>query len=195
MRNRFTMMFTGFLASTLLAAAASGAANPFAGSGHKPSSNAPIEINADTLDVFQEENKAIFSGHVVAIQGNIRLKSDKMTVYYRSSEEKSKTEADKETIRKIDAVGSVFLSTPEETASGARGVYDVEKHAIHLNDNVVLTRGKNVLKGDKLTYNLDTGKSVITGGAQATTPKNGKGKDRVRALFIPDEKKQESKPQ
>jgi lipopolysaccharide export system protein LptA len=47
----------------------------------------------------------------------------------------------------------------------------------------VLTRDKNVLKGDRLTYNLATGKSAISGGGAAA--KSG-GKDRVRALFVPD---------
>ena len=156
--------------------------------GGKHDNKTPIEVTSDSLDVLQEQNQAIFSGHVVAIQGDVRLKADKMTVTYSKQGEKKdapKAEANN-AIQKIDATGSVFLSTPDETASGASGTYDVENQEINLNDNVILTRGQNVLKGDKLTYNFATGKSKISGGVASA---DGKGKGRVRALFVPDSKK------
>lgn len=161
----------------------------------KHDSSAPIEITSDQLDVFQEENRAVFSGRVVAVQGDMRLKSEVMTVHYRDSGETQEGQAPQTggSIEKIDVAGDVFLSTPEETASGDTGVYDVEKRELHLEKNVVLTREKNVLKGDHLIYNLDTGKSRLTGGAAATVTEKG-GKPRVRALFVPDKTKEEKKP-
>jgi len=161
------------------------------------SNNAPIEITSDKLDVFQDESHAVFTGHVVAIQGQVRLKSDKMTVYYKKPENKpgqksvkksvSKKGAtpDQSAIEKIEVEGSVFMSTPEETASGTSGLYDVENHQIFLNNNVVLTKGKNILKGDHLVYNLETGKSTVTQGTAVQGEKN----QRVRALFVPDNNK------
>ncbi len=155
----------------------------------KKTNNAPIEINADQLEVFQEENRAIFTGHVVAIQGDVRLKSEKMNVFYRKPAEdgSEKKAEDGDAIKKIEVTGNVFLSTPQETASGARGVYDVENRKINLYDHVVLTREKNTLKGDTLVYDFATGKSKLTGGASATQA-GTKGKERVRALFVPDKK-------
>jgi lipopolysaccharide export system protein LptA len=150
------------------------------------SSSAPIEINADALEVLQEENRAIFTGHVVAIQEKIRLKSEKMTVFYKSPDEKQKKEG-QDAIQKIEVEGNVFMTTPDETASGASGVYDVENKRILLNNNVVLTRGKNTLKGDKLVYDLGTGKSSVSSTGAAS--QEGGKKERVRALFVPDEKK------
>lgn len=150
----------------------------------------PIEITSDTLEVQQKANEATFLGNVVAIQGQVRLKSDRMTVYYRSADEKKAAGAavtQSQTIKKIDVTGNVFLSTPEETASGARGDYDVVGQEIHLYDNVVLTRGKNTLKGNQLTYNFASGHSVISGGTVATDGAS-KGKERVRALFVPEDK-------
>lgn len=151
-------------------------------------SKAPIDITADRLEVLQADNKAIFTGHVVAVQADIRLTSDKMTVYYRKQEEKkAKTKAavQQNAIRRIEVDGNVFMATPEETAAGASGVYDVERDQITLNKDVVLTRDKNTLKGDHLVYDLATGKSIVTSdGAPAEGTKSG----RVRALFVPDEK-------
>jgi len=149
----------------------------------------PIEITSDELEVQQLQNTATFTGNVVAIQNDVRLKSDRMVVYYSSSEEKKQASGeDKQTIKKIDVEGNVMLSTPEETASGTRGDYDVEKDEIHLYENVVLTRGKNTLKGNQLTYNFVTGKSVVTGGAVAGAGQSA-GKERVRALFVPEDDK------
>jgi len=156
----------------------------------KHDNKTPIEVTSDKLEVLQNQNKAIFTGNVVVVQGDVRMKAEKMTVYYNKKEEKAKSDKPKKSasdtgaIQKIDADGNVFLSTQDETASGATGTYDVEHHEIHLNNDVILTRGKNVLKGDHLVYNFDTGKSVLTSDAG---PKSGeKSKERVRALFVPD---------
>jgi lipopolysaccharide export system protein LptA len=153
--------------------------------GMKYDNKTPIEVNADTLDVLQDKNQAIFSGHVVAIQGDIRLKADKMTVTYDKPKEGEEQKAQNQSsgIKKIDAVGGVFLSTPDETASGISGIYDVKNQEIHLKNNVVLTRGKNTLKGESLVYNFATGKSKISGDM------TGDKKVRVRALFVPEGKK------
>jgi len=179
---KYTILISGIM---LLIQPAFAVANPLAGAS-KHNNNEPIEINADTLEVFQEENRAIFTGNVVAIQGKTRLKADKMNVFYRGTEGKEKKAAGQDAIQKIEVTGNVFISTPQETASGEFGIYDVENQMIHLNNKVTLTRDKNVLKGDKLTYNLASGKSAIYSGG---TQQNGK-KERVRALFIPDKAKE-----
>lgn len=175
-------------------------ANPLGG---KYKSSGPVEINADSLEVLQAEHKAIFTGHVVAIQGDVHLKSEKMTVFYKAAQipldekntnvkEKSKqavaepTSPEKNSIEKIIVEKNVFLSTPEETASGANGIYDVENHKIFLNDNVVLTKDKNTLKGDRLVYDFETGKSVMNAPETAKETVGDKPKQRVKALFIPN---------
>ena len=163
----------------------------------------PIEINSDSLEVLQRDNKAIFTGHVVALQGDVKLKSEKMTVFYKSkanpdakkpTKDKSPTSAisGKTSIEKIVVEKKVLLTTPEETASGAGGVYDVVGQKIFLNDDVVLTRGKNVLKGNRLVYDFTTGKSVMNSSADSTG--NNKTKQRVKALFVPDKNDDKALP-
>ncbi len=186
------------------------AKKPPAGVG-KYKSNGPIEITSDSLQVLQQEHQAIFTGHVLAVQGDVHIKSEKMTVFYKntnSENDKGKALAkkDKSTpgdivpekngIEKIVVEQKVFLSTPEETASGAHGLYDVVNHKIFLNDNVVLTRDKNVLKGDRLVYDFATGKSELNAPDASISSNAGsadKPKQRVKALFIPDNKNPEKK--
>ena len=153
------------------------------------SSDKPIEITADRLEVQQEQKRAIFSGNVLAKQGDVNLKSDKMTVYYSQGGNNAPAEsvAGSNSISKIEVDGNVLLATPTESAKGSRGVYDVSRKEIRMIGNVVLMREKNVLNGSNLVYNLTTGKSLLTGGAAPGTTTDGGG--RVKGLFIPKENK------
>lgn len=171
----------------------------------------PIEINSDALEVLQDEHQAIFRGNVLAVQENMRLRADVMTVYYKPNEKEIKaaepvaTESKKnqpdgqQKIDKIEAKGKLFLSTPGETASAARGVYDVTKKEIRLFDQVVLTRGQNVIKGEQLVYDIANARSRMVGNTTAGEPASGgKMPTRVRGVFVPNEEKNkkpaESKP-
>lgn len=140
----------------------------------------PIEITADSLEVIQPQKKAIFKGRVLAKQGSVNLKADRMTVFYSEGGNK---ESGANAISKIEVDGNVFLATSTETAKGTKGVYDVTKKEIRLTGDVVLTREKNVLNGSSLVYNLASGKSLLTGGVSGSTGETSGG--RVRGLFIP----------
>ncbi len=50
----------------------------------------PIKIDADRLDVFDRENKAIFAGNVVAVQGESTIRCSSMTVHYQRKEKDPK---------------------------------------------------------------------------------------------------------
>ncbi len=138
----------------------------------------PIEITADTLEVDRDQSVAIFSGAVNAIQGDLVLRADILRVHYRVGEESNADLSG--AISRIDALGSVFFSTPAETAEGDSGVYDVRNGTITLIGAVVLTRGNNVLTGSRLELSLATGSSrLYSDGAE--------GGGRVHGLFVPEE--------
>ena len=89
-------------------------------------------------------------------------------------------------ITRIDVQGNVFVATPEESAKGDTGDYDVESHVIHLfGPRVILTRDKNILRGTALEYNLVTGRSLLTNNGTAV----GGAPGRVRTVFVPNEDK------
>lgn len=151
-------------------------------SGGKFDTDQPLEITADALEVQQAKQLAIFEGRVLVIQGEIRLKADRLVVHYTN--DKQANADGPPGIRKIDATGNVFLSSPRETAKGQRGIYDIENKIITLTGDVVLTQGQSVLKGQNMTLNLETGLSRIEGGVSS----GGSG-GRVRGLFVPQKKK------
>lgn len=128
-------------------------------------SNLPIEITADKLIIQQKKTQAVFSGHVEAKQGTVNMRSNKMTVHYREQEEKS----DKSAIQRVDVEGNVFLSTEKETASGRKGVYNVDESTVTLEGDVILTQGENIIKGGKMVHNTKTGVSEMIRGKSNDT--------------------------
>lgn len=131
---------------------------------------APIEIVADALEVQQDRRTATFAGNVNATQGPMILRADTLKVAYAAG-------GGANAITHLDATGKVFLSTPQETAQGAAANYDVGTGIITLTGSVILTRGENVIRGEKLVLNLASGASRMEGGAGAD--------GRVRALVEP----------
>lgn len=133
----------------------------------------PIEISADTLEVRQTENVAVFQGDVSAVQGDMVLTADMLTVHYREAEGGQGNLG----VSLIEAVGSVAITSPDERAEGQRGVYDVEAGRIDLSGGVVLNQGNNVVRGETLTMDLVAGVSRVVGS----------GDGRVQGLFVPDD--------
>ena len=132
-----------------------------------------IEITADTLEVRQSENVAVFQGSVEAIQGDIVLTAETLTVHYREAGDEDGNFG----VSRIHAEGDVVIFSPQETAQGQRGVYDVEEGTIELAGGVVLHQGNNIVEGAALTMDLGTGVSRIIGS----------GSGRVTGLFVPDD--------
>ena len=72
-----------FLLAAAPAAAQSGGASA---TGLKLSSDKPIQIESDKLEVHQDQNVAIFTGNVSVVQGPTLLKAGTMKVYYVKKE-------------------------------------------------------------------------------------------------------------
>ena len=70
-----------------------------------------------------------------------------------------------------------MVTQKEQTATGETGVFDMRTNTVTLSGNVVMTQGKNVLRGERLVVDLTSGVSRVESG------KNGQG--RVQGLFLP----------
>ena len=74
----------------------------------------------------------------------------------------------------MDCAGPVTVASKTQTATADNGSYDKGHNNVVLNGHVVLTDGRNVTKGDRLTYDLDSGQAAVQGGGA-----------RVQGLFLP----------
>lgn len=157
-------------------------------------STLPIEITADSLEVLRDQQVATFTGNVDAVQGDLTLSADELKVFYRGDERSDDAAAttDDGTIRRIEAAGNVFLTSPRETAEGEEGVYDVASQTVTLERSVVLTRDDNVIEGDRLEMDLASGRSRVT--ADDRVAEGAEPPRRVRAIFVPEGDEEDDAP-
>ena len=123
-------------------------------------SNAPIQFEAASLEVREEDRMAIFSGNVVVRQDMTMLKTERLTVYY---EGKGQGEG-AQTVKRLEANGKVLVSSGPQTASGDSAVFDTAANTIVVTGNVVLTQGDNVIRGARLVIDIASGQAKMGGG-------------------------------
>ena len=55
----------------------------------------------------------------------------------------------------------MLVTQKDQTAKGDNGVFDVKTNSVTLTGNVVVTQGTNVVRGDRMVVDLDTGVSRV----------------------------------
>jgi lipopolysaccharide export system protein LptA len=167
---------------------------PLAGFGSN--SKEPIRIEAGRLQIFDKEQRAVYTGDVVAVQGKSTLRCSKLTIFYDQKNENgaaqpaAATQSPDNSIKKLVCDGPVSVVSCSQTATGDHGVYDAATDLVVLTGNVVLADGPNVQNGNKLVYNLKDGTATVTDDR----PKIG---GRVGGIFVPGSdaaKKQGAQP-
>ena len=74
--------------------------------------------------------------------------------------------------------------TKDQSATGDLGIYDLKTKTITLSGNVVVSQGQNIIHGERVVVDTETGNArVESGGSGAGTGAAGSG--RVRALIQP----------
>ena len=151
-------------AAVTQAALAQGAGPVSALRGHD--SNAPIDVDADRIEVQDRADRAIFAGNVRVRQASLALDTERLTVAYSTGGGVQ--------IRRLDAAGGVVVRSPSETARGNFGIYDLDKRLITLVGAVQLNRGGSQVTGSRLVIDLDSGRAVIDGGAPGVGQRGGR---------------------
>ncbi len=151
-------------------------------------SKEPISIEADKLVYFDKEQKAIYTGNVVVIQGDTKMTCSGMTIFMEKAPEQGQTAdaapaaapagpgASSSRVKHLDATGPVTVLSKTQVATGDTAAYDKAQNKVWMIGNVTLSDGGNITKGDKLTYDLTTGQATVDTGSAASW---------VRGLFIP----------
>ena len=129
-------------------------------------SKAPIDLSADRAEAQDRADRAIFAGNVIVKQGELTLRTARLTVAYANQNGLD--------INRIDASGGVTVVSPSETANGDFAVYDLNEGLITMVGNVRLERGGSYLNGGRLTIDLDTGRAVMDGGLRGVNQSGGR---------------------
>lgn len=179
------------IAAALVGAQALAAGKTVSSTPMLPGANSkePISIAADKLNYFDKEQKAVYTGNVVAIQGDSKLTCSVLTIFLAKTETPAsgasgaaappaagpEAPSGGSQVKHMEAAGPVTVISKTQVATGDRGTYDKEQNKVWLFDNVTLSDGGNVTKGDKLTYDLTTGEAIV---------EVGKTSSRVTGQFI-----------
>ena len=195
------------LADEAAKAVASGAVGVF-----KTDPSAPIDVEAGRLDVDDRAKQAVFKSDVRAVQGDFVVRTSELRAFYTGAaglaeEETGGDKKDPAEITRIEARGAVIVTSKNgQNATGDWADFNVKENQVVLGGDVILTQGKNVVRGSKLTIDMLTGESVIhndPGAAWSATaaPADKKGQSftmrpgsgRPSAIFYPREKKADEK--
>jgi len=139
-------------------------------------SNEPINVSADNFIAEKAPVKSgpgvingTYSGNVIITQGDMRLRADTVRLLIVGGH-----------AEKAFANGHIVIDSPNSgTATGESGVYEVGPRIATLTGHVVLTKEKNVMRGQQLTVDLVTGIAKLGGGVSGT---HG---GRVQGVFTP----------
>jgi lipopolysaccharide export system protein LptA len=159
-------------------------------------SKLPYDVSAEHQELFNDEHRTVYSGNVEVVQGQDRLRTPRLTVFFakKDSNAPSKKPAAPGAagpgdtfgkIERMEAEGPVYFSNPTQNGRGDHGTYTAADDTTVLTGNVVLVQGKNVSTGDKLVMHQKTN--------QATLYSNT-GKTRVRGVFYQDDQKPGTAP-
>ncbi|ADZ72355.1 LptA/OstA family protein [Polymorphum gilvum] len=173
MITRLQRMVAALALLVLVPATAAGQtfSNAFAGFGSNDKE--PIQIEARELQVEDKTNSATFVGDVVVSQGDTRLKTQRLRVFYDGKA----AGGVQQRITRLEASGRVYISSKDQTATGDDASFDMNRKVMVMTgQEVVLSQGPNVVVGNRLTINLDTGK------ADLEAPRSG----RVKVLIQPN---------
>lgn len=141
-------------------------------SGLGSGSQEPIRIDADRLDVFEREGRAVYAGNVVAVQGDTTMRCSSLAIFFVRGDGEGD---DGDQIDRIECEGPVTILSQDQVATGERAVYDRREARVVLTGDVALSQGANVTRGERLVYDIDAGIANIEAG----------GEQRVRGLFVP----------
>lgn len=159
--------------------------------GFKSTSNAPVNVEADSLEVVQKNGQTIstFSGNVTVTRDDSVLKAGKITIYSTDKKDEASKPAPAPAkspaadaglpgagnFTRIEASGKVYVNSGDQTATGDTAVVDMIGKQVTLNGNVVLSQGPNVITGDRLVWDMETGRARVEQKAGA----------RIRGVFTP----------
>ena len=130
------------------------------------------------IEYWEARQMAVARGDALAIREGRKLWGEVLAAYFKPDDKGDNK------IYRVDAFDDVRIKTATDTATGDRGVYNVETGIATLTGSVKLTRDKNVLNGCRAEVDLNSGISNLyscpkgSGGGRVTgvlTPKNKSG--------------------
>ena len=129
----------------------------------------PVDIVADEMQ-WNDNNKIAYAiGNAIATQGEKKISADKLIVHLDKGEDNNE-------IILIEAEGNVIFNNEKEVATGKIAKYNFIENNIIIENTVTLKKDDNIMKGELLIMDLNTGVSQISSNSDT---------NKVKMRFIP----------
>jgi len=127
-----------------------------------------IVIESQTMEMDNQLKLVTFLGDVKAKRDDFVIDCDKMLVYYESMPSTEETRESKTKINKIVATGNVIINRAEgEKATAEEATYHQKDDRLVLTGSPTVTRGDDLVKGDRITIFLSDDRSVVVEGSES----------------------------
>ena len=140
----------------------------------------PIIIHSNTLELDQEKKLVVFEGKVQAKTEGMVIDCQKMLVYYLGSPTEKETNVESNRIDKIIALGDVIINRFDGgIARAGKAVFFNNEEKVVLTDNPFVQQGPDYVEGHRIIIFLNKSRSIVEGNE----------KKRVKATIFPREEK------
>ena len=166
---------------------AKGDQQTFFGFGNGTKSKEPITITSDTLEYEYKDGIIVYRGDVLAVQGEVKIKSNELRITLAKTDDGKKKSGDNAVgalddasaskLQSVVATGSVRIDQGTRWAVGGKATFDQSNRTLVLTENPVMHDGPNEVAGDRVVVYLDENRSVVEGGRK-----------RVKAVLFPGNK-------
>jgi lipopolysaccharide export system protein LptA len=124
------------------------------------------------MEVDRQKNILIYLGRVVTIQGEMTMRSDKLTTYF---------DPDLQQIKEAIAEGKLVQVTQgDRVATGTKAVFDGVTQTVTMTGNPIMRQGNSQVSGEKIIYFMTEDRMIVESG------KN----QRVEGTIFPEELQQ-----
>jgi lipopolysaccharide export system protein LptA len=172
---------------------AKGDQQTFFGFGSGTKSKEPITITSDTLEYEYKDGVIVYRGDVLAVQGEVKIKSNELRITLAKTDDGKKKNGDNAVgalddasaskLQSVVATGSVRIDQGTRWAVGGKATFDQSNRTLVLTENPVMHDGPNEVAGDRVVVYLDENRSVVEGGRK-----------RVKAVLFPGKDGKDGKP-
>jgi lipopolysaccharide export system protein LptA len=128
-------------------------------------STQPIRIKSDQLEWDYKGSVVTFKGNVIAKQEGVDLYSDRLIMYLDGATNE---------VKQIVAEGAVKIVQSDRRATAEKAVFYNTEQKIILTGRPVVTQGKNVVVGERITILLDRDWVEVEKADVTISPEEGK---------------------
>lgn len=125
----------------------------------------------DKFEYWVNEGKFSAIGKAKVIRGQHTLEADSISATMKDNDKSQRV------LDTLEAKGNVIITSPAERVTGSHGLYHANTNKAEMSGGIRITRGPNVLTGEKAEVDLTTNTSRIFGNTNTG--------NRVKGIFYP----------